>query len=350
MRRTPRILPCLLLLLSGCALHEVRPLPVVEARWTSAAARADVVDSVAVWVTPAGDWQVVATAKTGDRLRLHDATDGTFLRPLGGSGEAPGQFRYPNGLFVAGELAFVVERDGRRVQVLDLARNLPLGSFGEAELDTPYGVWVWPQGDGRFRVYVTDSYYTPDRQVPAPDKLGARVKLYDVAVAGDAVQARLLRSFGPTQGEGVLMTVESILGDPFHGRLLVADENASQRNLKVFDLAGRFSGRLVGDGVFGGEPEGMALVACPAGEGYLLVSDQHERDQRIQVFDRASLEHLGAFVPGAARMIDGIWFQPGRHGPFERGALFTQHDDEAVVAFDWRDIATALGLRADCGA
>lgn len=352
MARMPTTLPCCLaLLLSACALQGPRPTaPVVEPRWFSEPARADVIDSVAAWIDPAGDWRILATAKSGDRLHVLDAADGRFLRPLGSSGEGPGQFRYPNGVFVQDDLAFVVERDGARVQVLDLAGDRAVGSFGEGELRTPYGAWVWPQGGGRYRVYVTDSYYTPDRQVPPAAELGARVKLYEVVIDGGRLQARLLRAFGQTEGEGVLLTVESIWGDPAHGHLLVADENASQRNIKVYDLEGRFTGRVIGNGVFRSEPEGIALVACPGDQGYLLVSDQHERDQRIQVFDRASLAPIGAFLPGAARMIDGIWFQPGRYGPFRQGALFTQHDDEAVVAFDWREIALALGLRGDCGA
>lgn len=350
-RTLPTLSCCLALLLSACALPGPRaPAPVVEARWISAPARAEVIDSVAVWIDPAGDWRILATAKDGNRLHVLDAADGRFLRVLGSSGAGPGQFRYPNGVFVHDHLAFVVERDGARVHVLDLARDRAIGSFGEGELRTPYGAWVWPQGDGRYLVYVTDSYYTPDRQVPPAAELGARVKLYQVDIAGGALQARLLRAFGQTGGEGVLQTVESIWGDPAHGRLLVADENASQRNIKVYDLEGGFIGRVIGNGVFRSEPEGMALVACPGDQGYLLVSDQHERDQRIQVFDRASLAHIGAFLPGTARMIDGIWFQPGHYGPFGQGALFTQHDDEAVVAFDWRDIARSLGLRGDCGA
>lgn len=346
---TLRILSCALLSLAGCALQGPRSIPLVEARWVSEAARADVVDTVAVWVTPAGDWQLVATAKGGGRLRIHDAADGRFLRPLGSPGEGAGQFRYPNGLFVAGDLAFVVERDGARVQVIDLARNLPVGSFGESELRTPYGVWVWPQGEGRHRVYVTDSYYTPDQQVPPDPALDQRVKLYEVTVDADGLQARLLRAFGQTRGEGRLLRVESIWGDPAHGRLLIADEHDSRRNIKVYDLEGEFTGTVIGDGVFRFEPEGIALATCPDDQGYVLASDQNERDQRIVVFDRATLDYLGAFRPGIGRMIDGIWFQAGAYGPFAQGALFTQHDDEALLAFDWRDIAAALGLRDDCG-
>ncbi|MDZ3823418.1 MAG: phytase [Pseudoxanthomonas sp.] len=347
---TLRILPCALLLLSGCVLQGPRQPPLVEARWVSEAAPADVPDTVAVWVTPAGDWQLVATAKGGGRLRIHDAADGRFLRPLGSEGEGAGQFRYPNGLFVAGDLAFVVERDGARVQAIDLAGNRPLGSFGEGELHTPYGIWVWPQGEGRYRVYVTDSYYTPDRQVPPDPALGERVKLYEVTVRDDGLQATLRRAFGETRGEGRLLRVESILGDPAHGRLLVADEHDSQRNIKVYDLEGNYTGPVIGDGLFRFEPEGITLASCPDDQGYVLGSDQDLRDQRILVFDRASLTYLGAFRPGIGRMIDGIWFQPGSYGPFAQGALFTQHDDESVMAFDWRDIATAMGLREDCGA
>jgi 3-phytase len=33
---------------------------------------------------------------------------------------------------------------------------------------------------------------------------------------------------------------------------------------------------------------------------------------------------------------------------FPAGALYAVHDDASVTAFDWRHVAGALGLRADC--
>jgi 3-phytase len=185
--------------------------------------------------------------------------------------------------------------------------------------------------------------------VPPDAELGARIKRFDVEVADGRVEARLHGAFGDTRGAGVVRTVESIWGDPEHGRLLVADENPAGRDLKVYDLDGRFTGTLVGSGLFVFEPEGIALVRCAApGEGYWLVSDQHQEQQRFLLFDRRTLAPAGVFVPETTRMVDGIWFQPDAGAPFAGAALFSQHADAAVAAFDWTAISAALDLRPDC--
>jgi 3-phytase len=337
--------------LAGCATPGPRAdgVPLVAETWISVATPADEIDSVSAWRTPEDALLVIATAKAGDRLRVYDGRDGRLLRSIGSGGEDAGRFRRPNGLFVIDGLAFVVERDNHRVQVIDLADDRSLGQFGADTLHTPYGLWVWRQASGRYKVYVTDSYYTAQREVPPDAELDARVKLFEVEVAPDGLTSRLLAAFGETVDPGVVRTVESVWGDPEHDRLLVADENPAGRNLKVYDLAGRFTGTTVGSGLFEFEPEGIALVRCQApGEGYWVVSDQHTEQQRFLLFDRRTLAPAGAFVPATTRMVDGIWFQPDAGAPFAGAALYSQHADAAVAAFDWSAISAALDLRPGC--
>lgn len=334
--------------LAACAMapREHARLAVIDEAWISGSSLPDVVDSVAAWPQADGGLQVIATAKGAHRLRFYDAADGRLLRMVGSAGAAPGQFDRPNGIFVADDLAFVVERDGRRVQVLDLRDDRVLGQFGEDVLHAPYGLWVWPQGEGRYQVFVTDSY---SDEAALAERLHERVKRFALDVGRrDRFATQLLATFGDTEGEGVLHTVESIWGDPLHGRLLIADEHADHRDLKVYDFDGHYLGRRVGRGQFHAEPEGIALIDCGGGDGYWLVSDQHARHQSFQLFDRRSLASVGAFAPRTTRMVDGIWFQPGAHGAFRDGVLFSQHDDRAVVAFDWARIVAALDLRAGC--
>jgi 3-phytase len=339
-----------LLSLGACGFVDTRQsMPLIAERWISEATP-ESIDSVASWRTSEDKMLVFATAKDSGTVRVYDASDGRFLRSLGNAGTALGEFDRPNGIFIVDDLAFVVERDNHRVQVVALDSNRFLGSFGVDDLRVPYGLWVWPQGDRRFRIYVTDSYYTPDDRVPPADQLGERVKLFDVSLDDDAVDARLVRTFGETAGDGVLNTVESIWGDPANGRLLIADENARRLDVKVYDLSGHFTGVLVGSGQFDYEPEGIALIECgTVGDGYWLISDQHASKQVFRLFDRRTLAPVGAFLPQATRMVDGVWFQPGAFAGFVGGALFSQHADKAVVAFDWTAIASTLGLRTDCG-
>lgn len=338
-------------MLSGCAVLGPDPrgdLPRVAETWISPSTPDDNIDSVATWRTGEGKLLVVATAKTGDSLRVYDGESGVFLRAISGDAAGDGALKRPNGVFVAGDMAFVVERDNHRVQVFDLQRNVSVGSFGANELRLPYGLWVWPQTDGSYRVFVTDNYETESEQVPPDAELGERVRHFDVRVGNGEVTAKLVSSFGDTTGDGRLRRVESIWGDPAHGRLLVADEDASRRDIKIYDFDGRYLESLMGKGVFVNEPEGIALVDCGRDAGYWIVSDQHTPYQIVRVFDRESLRLLGSFAPAVTHTVDGIWFEPDALPTFPRGALFTQHDDAAVSAFDWQTIAQALGLRNDC--
>ena len=106
---------------------------------------------------------------------------------------------------------------------------------------------------------------------------------------------------------------------------------------------------VVGRGVYAYQPEGIALFACGA-EGYWITSDQHPAGQRFHVFDRESLAHLGSFRGETVRNTDGLWIEQSSFGPFAHGALFAQHDDRSVVAFDWATVADALKLKRACEA
>lgn len=323
-------------------------LPRIQETWISESTPDDNIDSVASWRTGEGKLLVVATAKAGNSLRVYDGDSGVFLRAINADAGGDTALKRPNGVFVAGNMAFVVERDNRRVQVFDLQRNESVGAFGSDHLRFPYGLWVWPRTDGSYRVFVTDNYETRNEQVPPDAELGERVKQFDVRVAGSDVTASLVSSFGATAGDGILRRVESIWGDPAHGRLLVADEDASRKDIKIYDFDGRYLGPLMGKGVITNEPEGIALVDCGSDAGYWIVSDQHTPYQIVRIFDRETLHLLGSFAPAVTHTIDGIWFEPDALPTFPRGALFTQHDDAAVSAFDWQVIAKALNLRADC--
>jgi 3-phytase len=48
------------------------------------------------------------------------------------------------------------------------------------------------------------------------------------------------------------------------------------------------------------------------------------------------------------RNTDGIGLAQDPLPDFPAGALFAVHDDQAVAAFDWRDIEAALALPSDC--
>ncbi|WP_246149876.1 phytase [Arenimonas fontis] len=324
--------------------------------FVSAATPEDNVDSPAAWRGPDGRTWVIATAKEGKAgLIVYDGDSGERLRGVGGTGDGEGEFLRPNGIAVAGDRLLVVERDNRRVQVLALPGFETLASFGRDQLRRPYGVWVRAPGADTLDVLVTDAYMAGedehgDEIVPPLAELDRRVQRYRVRFGDGGATVEHLGHFGAVSAADAIRIPESLWGDEVHDRLLIAEEDIRVGTaLREYTLDGQSRGRTHGLGLFRAQAEGIALWACPDGSGYWLATDQFKDRSLFHVFDRRSLEHLGAFAGETTANTDGVWLHQAGTGRFPKGVFYAVHDDMALAAFDWRDIAAALGLREDCG-
>ena len=323
----------------------------VTEAWLSAMTPGDNIDSPAAWTSPSGQVLVIATAKATDRLVVYDGASGETLRHVGRAGTAEGEFDRPNGVAVVDDLLFVVERDNRRVQALRLPEFSHVASFGSDELDKPYGIWI-NRGADSYEVYVTDAYMAgEDAQgediVPPLAGLDRRVHRFAVSRSGDGLSVRSLGAFGDTSPKGALRVVESLWGDPANDRLLVAEEDETHANeFKVYDLQGRFTGRTFGADFLQAQAEGIMLKACADGGGWWVTTEQGKGRTVFHLFDRATLAHVGAVAGESVANTDGIWLHDAPSQRFPDGVLYAVHDDQGVVALDWRDIAGALDLPA----
>ncbi len=369
---TPRLMTTALaaLLLAACATtapHRdagpapaaatlpIRPAPqplIVAERYASNESPQDELDSLATWTTEDGRTWLIASAKSSHRLVVFDADSGERLRTVGGEGDGPGQFRRPNGVAVHGDHLFVVERDNRRVQVLALPGFEVVGTFGNTELRSPYGLWLTETEPGELEVYITDSFMYGKRfdEVPAFAELDQRVRRYRVQFdqAGRLV-SRYAGSFGDTREANALRMVESIAGDPANDRLLIADEDRRHEStLREYSFSGRYTGRSLPQDSFGAEAEGVALWSCPDGAGYWIAVDQLAPLTVFHLFDRVTLAPQGSFHGALTARTDGVALHAAATPSFPGGALFAVHDDKAVTAFDLRDVVRALGLRSGC--
>jgi 3-phytase len=323
------------------------PVMVVEETFLTQPERTSNMDSPAVWRgSGAGETWVIATGKWTHRLHVYDGATGTLIRTVGGRGTEPGEFRRPNGIAIAGDIVLVVERDNARVQALRLPGFEHLVSFGGTVLRQPYGIAVHERDSTEFDIFVTDNYGGFLGRTPDDDELGQRVKRFRVSAGESRVVVTYLGAFGDTAGAGRLRTVESLALDPDAGTLLIADEAA--RDVKVYRLDGTFTGRVLWRDVLAYEPEGIALYACGADDGYWIVADQHGTWNRFLVFDRRGYGFIGAFTGTAVRNTDGIALMQRSVASMAAGVLYAVHDDRAVGAFSWSDVAAALGLRDDC--
>jgi 3-phytase len=147
----------------------------------------------------------------------------------------------------------------------------------------------------------------------------------------------------------VLKVVESIALDMPNRRLLIAEELETGSHIKVYTPEGKFTGQIVGQGLFPHQAEGIILYACGDSAGYWVATDQDLTVNTFHVFDRATLRHLGSFRGDSTLNTDGIALTQRGFGKFPSGAFYAVHNDGNVAAFSWVAIADALGLRKDCG-
>jgi 3-phytase len=345
---------------AGCAGNgspSISPLVVVvqEQFITRVEPRSNM-DSPAVWLGRDGEAWLISTGKSTNRLYVDDAATGAPVRTVGSRGTGAGQFRRPNGIAVVGDLVLIVERDNARVQVLRLPGFEYVTSFGEDVLRRPYGIAVLEQDDARFDIFITDDYRNWFRRTPPDGRLHERVRRFSVTTtqvrADDdetrvaAIDVAYFGSFGDTTGAGRLLKVESIAADPDAGTLLIADEASG--DVKVYRTDGSFTGRVLWRDLIRHEPEGIALYACGSDAGYWVLADQDRRENRFLVFDRHSYTLVGAFTGEVVRNTDGIAIVQRPVGVMTAGALYAVHDDRAIGAIAWSEVAAALQLRSDC--
>ena len=327
---------------------------VVPEAFITAGTPKDNLDSPAAWRGADGQTWLYATAKEGGGLVIYDGDSGATLRTAGSEGDFPGQFRRPNGIAAVGDRLYVVERDNRRVQVLALPDLRTLAVFGNEQLQQPYGLWVREHAKDDVEVIVTDAYMAGEHangdDVPPPlPELGRRMQRYRIKFGAHETEMIHVGAFGDTTAAGAIRIPESIAGDVAHDRLLIAEEDTrTGTEIREYDLAGNYRGRSFGLGTFRAQAEGIALWQCGDGSGYWLTTDQFADRSVFHVYDRKTLKHLGAFVGNTVANTDGVWLHQGATTRFPDGVFYAVHDDQAVGAFDWRDIARALKLPTSC--
>src|SRR5690606_33213969 len=329
----------------------------VAEAWESEVSPGEELDSLAAWTTPEGDTWVIASAKSSHRLVVYDGDTGARLRTVGGQGAEPGRFKRPNGLAVFGDRLFVVERDNHRVQVLALPGFEALGSFGDDDLRSPYGIWLHETEPGELQAYVTDSFMHGPRHdvVPPYAELDQRVRRFRVqADQGGHLRVHYSGAFGDTVPATALRMVESLAGDPAGNRLMIADESRSDDNghrgstLREYTLDGRPTGRSMPHGSFAAEAEGVVLWNCPGGGGYWIAVDQLAPLTIFHLFDRYTLEPRGSFQGKTTAFTDGVALDATASARFPGGAVYAVSNDISVTAFDLRDVVDGLGLSSDC--
>lgn len=303
----------------------------------------DNVDSPAFWKGDDGEYWLLATAKVGNAIIIFDARDGRFIQRF----DDQGKLSRPNGIAVMDDLLLIVERNNHRISIFTLPEFELLGYVGEAELKFPYGIAI-DYLDNEYHMYITDNYEMEDEESVPAAELGARAHYFTFKISDGEIQSKHIKAFGDTQGSGALHKVESILIDRHYNRLFIADEQ--ERNIKIYNPEGEFTGDIIHSNYFNYEPEGIVLFDCPEdASGYYILTDQHVHDNCFRVFDRKSLNYIGSFGGKITSNTDGVALTQESVGDkYPYGVFYPVHDDGSVTAIDWVDIADAFGLKKTC--
>jgi hypothetical protein len=135
-----------------------------------------------------------------NQLRVF-ASDGTYLRSVGGPGEGPGEFSAANGLeWLPGDSLLVVDQRGNRYSIFskegEFARSVPRG--------LGFFAWAFRGGVAESRVYEISSVRDGDERHPA--FLGVPVGSGETRETGDPTS-----SGGEESGQALSQAVDTIL-------------------------------------------------------------------------------------------------------------------------------------------
>ena len=208
---------------------------------------------------------IVVTVKDKNELYVYGAMNGKFKKSI------KRENAFPNGITtINDQFVLVTERDNKQVAVFNSSMDF-LGTFGNDELRSPYGITFYKQENNSYKVLVTDSY---EYNNPRED----RILSWDFTIESGEF------SVGPATvlGNPTLYQVESIQADKHYQTLLVAEEMKEHHKVMALDLmTGEVIKEDLGNFDRGNDPEGIALVINKDNSGYWICTEQSKTDNRF---------------------------------------------------------------------
>ena len=261
---------------------------------------------------------IVVTVKDKNELHVYGAMNGKFKKSI------KRENAYPNGITtINDQFVLVTERDNKQVAVFNSSMEF-LGTFGNEELRSPYGITFYKQENNSYKVLVTDSY---EYNNPRED----RILSWDFTIENGEF------SVGPATvlGNPTLYQVESIQADKYYQTLLVAEEMKEHHKVMALDLmTGEVIKEDLGNFDRGNDPEGIALVIDKDNNGYWICTEQSKTDNRFHLYDRKTLEYKTTMYLNNVSYTDGI-ATAYMHGKW---FLYAVDNDARVVAFELPEI------------
>jgi len=261
---------------------------------------------------------IVVTVKDKNELHVYNAMNGKLKKSI------KRENAFPNGITtINDQFVLVTERDNKQVAVFNSSMEF-LGSFGNNELRSPYGITFYKQDNSSYKVLVTDSY---EYNNPRED----RILTWDFSIENESFNV----SKASVLGNPTLYQVESIQADKHYNTLLVAEEMEEHHKVMVLDLmTGEVLKEDLGDFNRGNDPEGIALVINKDHQGYWICTEQSKTDNRFHLYDRKTLENF------ATMYLDNVSYTDGIATAYMHGKwfLYAVDNDARVAAFELPEI------------
>ena len=257
---------------------------------------------------------IVVTVKDKNEIHVYNAMNGEFKKSIKRDNA------FPNGVTtINDQFVLVTERDNKQVAVFNSSMDF-LGTFGNDELRSPYGITFYKQEDGLYKVLVTDSY---EYNNPRED----RILTWDFTIDNESFNV----SSATVLGNPTLYQVESIYADQHYQTLLVAEEMQEHHKVMALDLmTGEVKKEDLGNFNRGNDPEGIALVINKDNNGYWICTEQSKTDNRFHLYDRKTLKYMTTMYLDNVSYTDGI-ATAYMHGKW---FLYAVDNDARVVAFE----------------
>ena len=261
---------------------------------------------------------IVVTVKDKNEIHVYNAMNGEFKKSIKRDNA------FPNGVTtINDQFVLVTERDNKQVAVFNSSMDF-LGTFGNDELRSPYGITFYKQEEGLYKVLVTDSY---EYNNPRED----RILTWDFTIDNESFNV----SSATVLGNPTLYQVESIYADQHYQTLLVAEEMQEHHKVMALDLmTGEVKKEDLGNFNRGNDPEGIALVINKDNNGYWICTEQSKTDNRFHLYDRKTLEYMNTMYLDNVSYTDGI-ATAYMHGKW---FLYAVDNDSRVVAFELPEI------------
>jgi len=264
--------------------------------------KSDNIDSLAIYYRK--NW-LIATAKSTNKLIIFNKKSLKFIKYFGGDKI----FNRPNGIAVVDDLCFIVERDGKRIQVFELPSFKFKSKMNGIFFKRPYGISIHRLKSEIFNLYITDN-----------EKEFGNVHLIKYNRGIFKPKARF--------GRNTFKKLESIKCDEKYGRLFIADEQT--KKIHVYGLNGKKQYVLYSS--FINDPEGIDIF-----KNYIIATEQTPYSlTKFHVFNRNTMKHLGIFKGKLVKNTDGIVIDT------KTGKLYVVDDDKRICCFDFEKIITSF--------